>query len=173
MIQQVLSFIESHHMIESREHILVGVSGGADSVCLLRILDVFRKKWDCRLSVIHIEHGIRGEESIQDAEFVKTLCETYKIPCYVYACDVIKFAKERKMSVEEGARELRYQYFEQARKELNADKIAVAHNQNDSAETLIFHMIRGTGLGGMCGIAPVRGSFFGGTGMRLDLEARA
>ena len=156
MIQKVLSFVKQYHMIEQNEHILAGVSGGADSVCLLIILMRLREIYGCRVTVAHVEHGIRGIDSLKDAAFVESLCDKLGVACYVYHCDAASFSREQGMSLEEGARELRYRYFNQLKKQLSADKIAVAHNQNDSAETLLFHMVRGAGLKGMCGIVPVR-----------------
>ena len=156
MIQQVLSFVQQHHMIEKGQHILVGVSGGADSVCLLLVLKKLQEYYDCQITVVHVEHGIRGDDSLRDAEFVKKMCEKHRLECKIYYCDALAFSKEQGMSLEEGARELRYQYFRKIKEELQADKIAIAHNQNDCAETLLFHLARGSGLRGMCGIAPVR-----------------
>ena len=156
MIQKVLSFVEQHHMIDRGDHILAGVSGGADSVCLLLILVRLRETLGCTVTTVHVEHGIRGEDSLKDAEFVGKLCERLGVDCHVYHCDAVAFSGEKGMTLEEGARELRYRYFEQLQKQLSADKIAVAHNQNDCGETLLFHLARGTGLRGMCGIVPVR-----------------
>ncbi len=156
MIRKVLSFVSQHHMIERGSHILVGVSGGADSVCLLLILKELTPYYDASLTAVHVEHGIRGEESQKDARFVQQLCEKHKIPCRVYSCDAPAYAKAHGMTLEEGARELRYGFFAQAARETKADRIAVAHNQNDCAETLLFHLARGSGLRGMCGIVPVR-----------------
>ena len=143
-------------MIERGAHILAGVSGGADSVCLLLVLKELEGQYGLKISAVHVEHGIRGEESLRDKRFVEELCREQGISCLEYDCDAITYARERGLSLEEGARELRYGFFVQAAKEIGADKIAVAHNQNDCAETLLFHMSRGSGLKGMCGIVPVR-----------------
>ena len=156
MQKKVKSFMEQYHMAEDGERILAAVSGGADSICLLMVLSALQKEKNYQLFVVHVEHGIRGEESEKDAEFVENFCKEHKIPCKVYHCKAESYAKEHKMTIEEGARELRYGYFEEAAKEFQADKIAVAHNQNDCAETMLFHLTRGTGLKGLCGILPVR-----------------
>ena len=156
MQKKVLEFMEQHHMAEKGERILAAVSGGADSICLLLVLSRLRTEKQYELCVVHVEHGIRGVESEKDAEFVENFCKEHKIPCKVYHCKAEKYAREHKMTVEEGARELRYGYFQEAAKEFGADKIAVAHNQNDCAETILFHLARGTGLKGLCGILPVR-----------------
>ncbi len=156
MKKKVRNFIREHHMVEKGECVLAAVSGGADSLCLLMILLELQQELGIALRAVHVEHGIRGEESKKDAAFVEDFCSRRQIPCRVFYCDAKTYAKERKMSVEEGARELRYQYFRQAAEEFGADKIALAHNQNDCAETMLFHLARGTGMKGMCGIRPVR-----------------
>ncbi len=156
MIQKVLSFAGQHHMIERGSHILAAVSGGADSVCLLLVLKELAGEYGFRLTAAHIEHGIRGEASRRDAAFVQRLCRVQEVPCLVYSCDAPAYAKEHRMSLEEGARQLRYDRLAQAAAAVGADKIAVAHHQNDCAETLLFHLARGSGLKGFCAILPVR-----------------
>ncbi|GHU42644.1 tRNA(Ile)-lysidine synthase [Clostridia bacterium] len=156
MIHKVLSFIHKKHMINTGEHIMAGVSGGADSVALLLILEQLKQELAFTLSAVHVEHGIRREDSKADALFVRKLCERKQIPFLLYEGNAPAFAKERGLSLEEGAREMRYDFFRQARKEMGRGKIAVAHNQNDSAETLLFHLIRGSGLKGLSGIPAVR-----------------
>ncbi|MFP3155916.1 tRNA lysidine(34) synthetase TilS [Lachnospiraceae bacterium ZAX-1] len=158
MKKKVLSFVEQYHMIEQNDHIVVGVSGGADSVCLLLLLEQLKSNFGLTITAVHVEHGIRGEESLSDAKFVQELCEKLDIPCRTYSCKAEHYAKEQGLSVEEAGRNLRYAYFAQTQKEAGANKIAVAHNQNDCAETMLFHLARGTGLRGLCGIAPVRGN---------------
>lgn len=156
MQKKVRNFIEEYHMVEKGDCVLAAVSGGADSLCMLLILMELSKELEIRLCAVHVEHGIRGRESDKDAEFVEKFCRSYQIPCKIFHCDAIEYARERNMSLEEGARELRYGYFQQAAGEFGADKTAVAHNQNDCAETMLFHLARGTGLRGLCGILPVR-----------------
>ncbi len=157
MRKKVRNFIEENHMVEKNDCILAAVSGGADSLCLLSVLYELREELGITLCVIHVEHGIRGEESLQDAAFVEEVCRKYQIPCKVCHCQALAYAKEKRQSVEEAARKLRYGLFREAAQEFGANKIAVAHNQNDSAETMLFHLARGTGLKGLCGILPVRG----------------
>lgn len=155
-MKKVLSFVKKHHMIEDGDHVLAAVSGGADSVCLLLELLELQKVFSMKVSVVHVEHGIRGEASRADAVFVKELCVRKGISCYVYEGDAVSYAKQQGMGLEEGARAMRYGYFEACRREQRADKIAVAHNQNDCVETMLFHLARGTGLRGLAGIRPVR-----------------
>ncbi len=137
------------------ERILVGVSGGADSVCLFLLLLAVAKEWDLQLAVVHVDHGIRGEDSRADAEFVRQLCRTHDVFCYVYAEDVPARCREMGLGLEEGARLARYGCFAQAAKAFGAQKLALAHHGNDQAETLLFRLARGTGLRGLCGMRPV------------------
>ena len=157
MQKKVLDYMEECHMVEKGEKILAAVSGGADSVCLLSVLLALQEELGILLCAVHVEHGIRGEDSEKDALFVENLCKRHGVPCKIYHCQAASYAREHKMTLEEGARSLRYHFFEQAAKEFGAGKVAVAHNQNDCAETVLFHVVRGAGLQGMCGILPVRG----------------
>ncbi len=157
MQKKIRAFMEEYHMVEEGDCILAAVSGGADSLCLVLVLLALRLELGIRLCAVHVEHGIRGAQSVRDAEFVAGFCRQHQIPYKMYRCHAKEYAKTHGQTVEEAARELRYQFFYHAAQELGADKIAVAHNQNDCAETMIFHLVRGTGLKGLCGIPPVRG----------------
>lgn len=156
MQKRIMAFMKEHHMAEEGDCILAAVSGGADSVCLLLILQELAQAGKIRLCAVHVEHGIRGEDSRKDACFVEEICRQHRIPCKIFHCQAMEYARAHKMTVEEGARILRYGFFEQAAEIFRADRIAVAHNQNDCAETILFHLARGTGLKGLCGIPPVR-----------------
>lgn len=156
MINKVIKYIEEHQLIEPQDKIIVGVSGGADSVCLLILLLNIQKRYGLELIVVHVEHGIRGNESLGDALFVKTLAEKQAVSYEEYSYSITECAKEWGMSVEEAGRTARYQAFEEVRKLYQADKIAVAHNQDDNAETLLHHLFRGSGLNGLTGISPKR-----------------
>ena len=158
MQKKIMSFMEEYHMAGEGDLILAAVSGGADSICLLLMLLEIRQEKNFELCVVHVEHGIRGEESLEDAHFVENFCQERNIPCKIFYCHAAEYAREHKMTVEEGARKLRYEFFRQAAEEFGADKIAVAHNQNDCAETMLFHLARGCGLKGLSGIPPVRGN---------------
>lgn len=153
MIQKIKEFIRKYHMIEENDKIVIGVSGGADSMCLLFVLHELRKEIPMRLLVVHVEHGIRGNEAKEDAQYVREVCRGLGIPFYETSIDCRALAREWHMSVEEAGRAARYEAFERE----CPDKIAVAHHQNDTAETLLFHLFRGTGLRGLGGIPPVRG----------------
>ena len=163
MIQKVISFMEKHKMIAEHDLVAAGVSGGADSLCLLFVLLEYRKKVPFELIVVHVNHGIR-QEAGEDALFVREICDEYKIPYFLKETDVGKLAKEEHWSEEEAGRKVRYAAFEEALelyKKKNvllksaSCKIAVAHHQKDVAETVLFHMFRGTGIHGMSGILPV------------------
>ena len=158
MQKKIISFMEEYHMVEEGERILAAVSGGADSMCLLLALIDIQAELGFQLCAVHVEHGIRGEESEHDARFVERFCRQHGIPIQTYRCKAQAYAKAHKMTVEEGARKLRYGFFGQAAEQFGADKIAVAHNKNDCAETMLFHLARGSGLRGLCGIPPVRGN---------------
>ena len=157
MQKKILEFMREHHMAKEGDCILAAVSGGADSLCLLMILLGLRRMMQFRLCAVHVEHGIRGADSREDALFVENFCREHQVPCRIFHCNALEYSREHKMTVEEGARKLRYEFFDQAAGEFGADKIAVAHNRNDCAETMLFHLIRGTGLKGLGGIRPVRG----------------
>ena len=135
------------------KRVLCAVSGGADSMCLLSLL--FSRGID--VYAAHFEHGIRGEEAQRDAQFVKEWCAQRSIPCIIEHGDAPKAAKERGLSLETAARELRYEFLEKTADEQGCDVIATAHNADDNTETLIFNLTRGTGGAGLCGIPPTRG----------------
>lgn len=158
MIPGVESFLEQYHMIEQSDVVVAGVSGGADSVCLLLHLLELKEKLSFTLAAVHVQHGIRGKESLQDAAFVEELCRRYQVQLFRYDYDVPEYAKQHGYSEEEAGRNLRYESFHKALEELGAPegKIAVAHNRNDLAETMLWNMIRGSGMRGMAGIPPVR-----------------
>ena len=155
MLQQLQKKIEEFHMIVPGDTVFVGVSGGADSVCLLLLLLEMQKQLDFTVEVIHVEHGIRGEESKADAAFVEALCKRYQLKCQKIEVDVPLFCEQTGLGIEEAARILRYQEFSRLALERNA-KIALAHHQEDNAETILFQLVRGSSLTGLCGIQPVR-----------------
>ena len=162
MLHRIKAYIKKHHMIERGDRIVVGVSGGADSVCLLMVLSALREELDFQISAVHVEHGIRGAESTADAEFTVCFCERMGVACQVIAVDVPAYAQRQGLGLEEAARLLRYRVFMEQAKPCGG-KVALAHHMEDNAETLLFQMVRGSGLKGMCGIDPVRD---GGDGVR-------
>ncbi len=153
----VLRFIEEHSLIEKDSRILAGISGGADSVCLFYVLLKLQKALSFELSAVHVEHGIRGENSKRDEAFVRELCKAENIPLIVYNMNVPDYALEHSLSLEEAARKLRYDAFFRALDETGSDKIAVAHHMNDQAETFLFNLVRGSSLSGLSAMAPEKG----------------
>lgn len=155
-------YCATHHMIQKGDRIIAGVSGGADSVCLFLLLSDLAREREFTLHVIHVEHGIRGEDSREDASFVERLCAEKGIPCRVVKADAPAFAKEHRLSLEEAARSIRYRAFHEYRASLLSEApeqrvlIATAHHRDDQAETVLFHLIRGSSLKGLTGIRPVR-----------------
>lgn len=153
-LEKVKKTIQDHHMLEKGDFIVIGVSGGADSVALLAALCAFQKEYVFDIEVIHIHHGLRGEEADKDALFVKQLCQKWNVPCTVFAFDITKEAKKAGIGIEEMGRICRYQTFQ--KKAGKNGKIAVAHHQNDQAETVLLNLCRGAGLSGLSGMSPIR-----------------
>lgn len=156
MKEKVWEYIKTHNMIEDGDRIVVGVSGGADSICLLNLLYQFSKEINIELSVAHINHGLRGEEADNDEKFVENICKEYNINYKSYNYNINKIAKIKGISEEEAGRKVRYKSFYKSSELFNANKIAVAHNKNDNAETILFHLIRGSGIKGLTGISSKR-----------------
>lgn len=155
MINRVLEYIKSNNLIEKGDRIIVGVSGGADSVCLLHILYNLYKDTDIELIGVHVHHGIRGDDANNDEVFVKKLCHDMSIKLRVYHYDVVQIAKDQGLSEEEAGRKIRYKSFVKAAKESKCNKVAIAHNKNDNAETFLFNLFRGSGIKGLTGIEPM------------------
>ena len=156
---KVINYIDRHHMIDAGDLVAVGVSGGADSVCLLHLMKRLSEERPFRLLAVHVDHGVRAE-SAEDAAYVERMCSKLEIPFYLHTVDMDGYAAEHKLSPEEAGRQLRYMAFEevlqQQCREGETGKAAVAHNANDRAETMLFHLFRGSGMKGLCSIQPVR-----------------
>lgn len=150
--QKVLRLIERHNLIKRGDKLLLALSGGRDSVYALIFLKKFQAKLNIELAALHVNHLLRGEESDEDEKFCKTLCEKEGIEYYSVKVDVKKFASENKFSTEEAARELRYKKLDEYLQLSKSDKIVTAHIQEDNTETVLFNMLRGTGLKGLVGI---------------------
>ncbi len=158
-LDDIYNYIMHYNMIEPSDRIVIGVSGGADSVCLLLVLCSLAKKLETcagNLFVVHVNHMIRGSEADNDEEFVRSLCEKLGVNFTVFHEDVPVFARSNGLTIEEAGRIIRYECFDRVAKEKQCGKIAVAHNKNDLAETVIFNILRGSGLNGIAGIKPVR-----------------
>lgn len=153
MEQRVAQYIHRHRLLSPRDKVLVALSGGADSVALLRLLR--RLGYACEAA--HCNFHLRGAESDRDERFVRDLCREQETPLHVVHFDTRQEAETRRISIEMAARELRYAWFEGQRQACGADAVAVAHHQDDSVETLLLNLIRGTGINGLCGIRPRNG----------------
>ena len=135
-----------------------GISGGADSVCLLKILARWKEAWGISLRAVHVHHQLRGEEADADERFVRELCENEGIPCRVFHEDVQGMAQREKIGLEEAGRIARYRCFATVCEDVGGGKIALAHHQDDLAETMLHHLVRGTGMAGLCSLKPVSGN---------------
>ena len=156
MKKKVLEFIRKNKLVKKGNSVVLGVSGGADSICMLKLLSDLQKRLGISLYVLHINHMIRGEEADQDAAFVKKICTKFKVPHRVINVDVPALAEREGLSEEEAGRYVRYDEFSKYAYEVGATKIAVAHNSNDNAETVLMNLARGTGIKGLGGIPPKR-----------------
>lgn len=149
MLNKLVSFVREYQMIAPGDHLICAVSGGADSMALLWSMYLLKEKMGIKLSAAHFNHNLRGDESDADEAFVKTFCDRYEIPLYCGGAQVVAGEK----GLEAAAREARYAFFATL-----PGKIATAHTADDNAETVLLHLVRGTGLKGLGGIAPVRGN---------------
>lgn len=158
MIEKIRAYVKKYHMLEQSDIVIAGISGGADSVCLLFVLMELQKEIGFQIRTVHVHHGLRGKAADADAAFVKKLTEQYKIPCTIYYYDVELEAKKRKQSTEEAGREVRREAFQKERDLYGGTKIALAHHSDDNAETFLMNLIRGSRLQGLGGMRPVSDS---------------
>ena len=152
IIPQIIQTIEKYNLIQKGEHILIAVSGGCDSIALLHILYQLSTHYNLKLGVVHYEHGIRGEASLRDAEFVEEMTKKLNLPFYIGHGKALAYARRKKLSLEAAARKLRYDFFNQVLQETRADKLALGHTADDQIEEILRRLIRGTAwvdLGGM------------------------
>ncbi|MFR5684327.1 MAG: tRNA lysidine(34) synthetase TilS [Clostridia bacterium] len=156
--KKVLNTIQKYELIKYGDNIVVGVSGGPDSMTLLNVLCSLKETLQIHLFVAHINHQIR-KEAKQDEEYVKDFCAAHQIPFFVLEKDVMQLAKEQKIGTEEAGRKVRYDFFEEICKKVNASKIATAHTANDQAETILMNLMRGSGTNGLKGIQVKRGKY--------------
>jgi tRNA(Ile)-lysidine synthase len=152
LLDKVRQGIERHHLLSAGEPVVVGVSGGPDSLCMLHVLCRLKGEYGLHLHVAHLHHGLRGAEADSDADFVRTLAADWALPCVVGQADVPALAREHGLAVEEAARRARYAFLSQMAEMVGARTIAVAHNADDQAETVLMHWIRGSGLAGLRGM---------------------
>lgn len=153
MITRVEEYIRNHQMIQKGDKIVIGISGGADSICLFHVLFLLKEKWELTLIPVHINHNLR-QTAKRDENFVKAFCEEKGCKVRIFSEQIEEYANEKKISLEEAGREYRYHVFKETLRMEHADKIAVAHHENDVAETFLFHSIRGSSIQGLGAIQP-------------------
>lgn len=158
LLEKVREAIREYGMFGRGERVVVGLSGGADSVCLLRVLCELRQEQELWIGAVHVHHGIRGAEADGDAQFAEELCGRLSVPFVLEKRNVPALAAECQRSEEEMGRIARYGAFEEWRQKWGCGRVAVAHNRDDNAETLLWNLCRGTGLAGLAGIRPVSGA---------------
>jgi tRNA(Ile)-lysidine synthase len=156
LINKVTATIKKYSMLSEKEKILVGLSGGPDSVCLLYVLNNLKEKFMPDLHAMYIDHTMRPEETPEEIEFCKLLCKRLDISFLTKSIDVKAYAKEQGLNRQEAARKLRYRILEETAYEINAHKIALGHTADDQAETVLMRLFRGSGPTGLSGIPPVR-----------------
>ena len=154
LAQKVAEFIRRNELLRAGDRVGVAVSGGLDSVALLRLLLQLRGELGIGLSVVHFNHNLRGAESDGDEEFVQELARRHKLDCYCDAGNVRAYAAEKRLTLEASARKLRYQYFTRLLELNNLNHVATAHTVDDQAETVLMRLVRGAGTRGISGIYP-------------------
>lgn len=157
LLGQVNTAIKKHSLLFEKDRVLIGLSGGPDSVCLLHALNSLKDGYKLALHAIYIDHGLRPDEIPAEIEFCKKLCENLGVPFITKSVDVKSYAIEHSLNKQEAARELRYKIFEDVAIEIGANRIALAHNADDQAETFFMRILRGAGRKGLSGIPAVRG----------------
>ena len=156
LLHTVRQFLLNHRLLAKGEKIIVAVSGGVDSIVLLDLLSELRGAFEWELTVAHLNHDLRGSESLDDQHFVESAAKSYGYECYSERANTRAIAELRHQSIQEAARELRYEFFGKLRKSLGFQKIATAHHADDNAETMIFNFLRGAGVQGLSGIPKFR-----------------
>ena len=155
MKDKMIETIKKYNLIEPKDKIVLGVSGGPDSISMLNILNEIKEEFNFEIYVAHVNHMIR-EEAEDDEKYVQRYCEKNNIQFFVKRIDVQQIANTEKRGTEETGRKVRYEFFEEVMQKVGANKIAIAHNKNDKIETIIMNLLRGSGLSGLKGIEPIR-----------------
>jgi tRNA(Ile)-lysidine synthase len=154
LVKHVREYVEEHGLFRRGARIVVGVSGGPDSLTLLHLLTRLRAPMALDLHVLHVNHQIRGVEAERDADFVGEMSESWGVPARIVRVDVLSLAKSRKLALEEAARQARYTALAELAREVDAGAVAVGHTADDQAETILMHLLRGSGLAGLRGMLP-------------------
>ena len=155
---QVLETIKKYNLIESGDRIVLGISGGPDSISMLNVLYKLKEELNIKIYVAHINHGLR-ENAKLDEKYVEKFCEEKSIEFYCLHANVGKLAQESKRGLEEVGRDVRYKFYDEVLEKVGANKVAIAHNMNDNAETIIMNIVRGAGIAGLKGIEPINGKY--------------
>ncbi len=158
LLNKTWDFITSHDLIAPGDTVQVGFSGGADSVCLLILLQELGERHGFSVQAVHVNHMLRGQESLEDQLFAERFCMERGIPVHSFSCPVEEIAKKGRIGIEEAGREARTQVFLNCMEQFGADKTALAHHRNDQAETVLFRLARGSSLAGLAGIRPRQGT---------------
>lgn len=156
MFKEIESAVSEYNMFEGKKHVIVALSGGADSMCLLHFLVTNSEKFGISVSAAHLNHCLRGAESERDHDFVSDQCGKLGVELFTKRCDISGIAKERKIGLEECGREERYRFFDDLIRD-DETVVATAHTASDNAETVLMNITRGCGMEGLTGIPPVRG----------------
>lgn len=151
IINIIKNTIKKHKLVSYGDKIIVAISGGADSCCLLHALASLSDEYKLTIYAAHVNHNLRSE-ALSDQRFVEDFCKTLNVECFVKSADVRAYASKYKLSEEDAGRQIRYSFFNELKEQLSADKIATAHNKNDSGETILMNFMRGSSLSGLCGI---------------------
>ncbi|MFO7667873.1 MAG: tRNA lysidine(34) synthetase TilS [Desulfobacterales bacterium] len=159
LIQKTKETVAEYNMLQERDSVLIGVSGGADSVALVHVMEEIAPIFSVKLGIAHLNHSLRGNESDTDAGFVVSLSEKLNLPCYTAKEDIIAYKKKHGLSIEEAGRRVRYSFFENIAQMEGFNKIALGHTSDDNAELILMYLIRGSGPLGISGIPPVRGVY--------------
>ncbi|MGL4849011.1 MAG: tRNA lysidine(34) synthetase TilS [Clostridium sp.] len=160
MREKFIKHIEENELLKDGDKVLVALSGGPDSICMLHLLYSVKEKYNLEIGAAHLNHMLRGVEADKDELYAKEFCESLGVEFFSKKIDIENYSKERGVSTETGGRDARYELFDSVRKEHGYTKIATAHNANDQAETILMRMMRGTGLEGLCGIPVKRDGIF-------------
>ncbi|MCT4604618.1 MAG: tRNA lysidine(34) synthetase TilS [Marinisporobacter sp.] len=156
MLEKFLQTVKKHHMFQKGDGIVIGVSGGPDSMTLLHLFYRIREEYDLNLYAVHLNHQFRGKEADADAEYVRRFCENIGVKAFMFSENIALYSRERGITFEESGRERRYKLFHEVMKDMGASKIAVAQNLDDQAETLLMRLMRGSGIEGLSAIDYVR-----------------
>ena len=156
ILETIREFIREHDMLVPGDRVIIGLSGGADSVSLLMILSELKKELNIELFAVHVHHGLRGKEADRDSAYAQELSENLGVPFVCVHANVAEYARVNGVSEEEAGRHLRYRILEEQRLFRHAAKIAVAHHADDQVETVLYNLFRGSGLKGLGGMRPVR-----------------